>query len=205
MPRFVNNKVIQTNLAEHPAVKFWRALSSERVKPQAIVILKERRKKEKAKSAVYRLEGVGPQGINIIAKRCRRATAAIERTIYEDILPHLPVSTLDYFGYVEEPNSEYCWLFLEDAGGEIYLPQNRQHRTAAAEWLGLMHISAARVTAGCGLPDRGPAHYMDHLEYAQDTILHSLHNPTLDDGDLKVLGLRALTLSLNGAGEPPQR
>lgn len=187
MPRFVKSVVIQTNLAEHPAVRFWRAHGSENAEPQAIVILKERRRKEKAKSAVYRLEGVGPEGTGVIAKRCRQATAAIERTIYEDILPQLPVSTLDYFGYIEEPDSEYCWLFLEDAGGEIYLPDNRDHQTAAAEWLGLMHISAARVTDGSGLPGRGPAHYMDHLEYAQDTILQSLHNPTLADGDLAVL------------------
>jgi hypothetical protein len=187
MPRFVNNTAIQTDLAEHPAVRFWQALRSERVKPEAIVILKERRRKERAKSAVYRLEGVGPEGTSVIAKRCRRATAAVERTIYEDILPHLPVSTVDYFGYVEETDREYCWLFLEDAGGEVYLPQDREHRTAAAQWLGLMHTSAARVASGSCLPDRCPAHYMDHLECAQDTILQSLHNPTLADGDLTVL------------------
>jgi hypothetical protein len=187
MPRFVSNTVIQTDLAEHPSVRFWRAHGSSSVEPQAIVILKERRKKEKAKSAVYRLEGARPDGTNIVAKRCKRATAAIERTIYEDILPDLPVSTLEYFGYVEEPNGEYCWLFLEDAGGEGYLPEDRQHRIAAADWLGLMHISAAQVTDGSGLPCRGPAHYMDHLEYAQDNILQSYHNPTLEDGDLRVL------------------
>jgi hypothetical protein len=187
MPRFVSSAVIQTDLAEHPAVRFWQALRSERARPEAIAILKERRGKAKAKSAVYRLEGIEPDGTSVIAKRCRQATAAIERTIYEDILPHLPVSRLDYFGYVEEPDREYCWLFLEDAGGEVYLPEDREHRAIAAQWLGLMHTSAARVAAGSGLPDRGPAHYMDHLEYAQNTILQSLHNPTLTDGDLTVL------------------
>jgi hypothetical protein len=188
MPRFVDNTAIQANFDEHPAVRFWQALRPERATPEAIVILKERRRKEKAKSAVYRLEGVGPEGTSVIAKRCRQATAAIERTIYEDILPHLPVPTLGYFGYVEEPNSEYCWLFLEDAGGEVYLPHDVEHRTAAAQWLGLMHISAAGVAAASCLPDRGPAHYMDHLEFAQDTILQNLHNPMLADGDLQVLG-----------------
>jgi hypothetical protein len=94
---------------------------------------------------------------------------------------------LDYFGYIEEPNREYCWLFLEDAGGEVYLPEDREHRTVAAQWLGLMHTSAARVAAGSGLSDRSPAHYMDHLKHAQDTILQSLHHPALDESDAKVL------------------
>ena len=188
MPRFVDNTVIRTDLAEHPAVAFWRALGQWRDKePEALTILKERRRKEKAKSAVYRIEGVGPEGASVIAKRCRRATAAIERTIYQDILPHLPISTLNYFGSVKEPNSEYCWLFLEDAGGEIYSPHIREHRAAAAKWLGLMHVSAAQVTAASSLPDRSPAHYAGHLERAQDTILQSLNKLTLDKDDLTVL------------------
>lgn len=199
MPKFVTNQVVETNPIDHPAVKFWRELGSDRVEPEAIVILKERRKKKKGKSAVYRLEGVGPAGTGVIAKRCQQATATIERTIYEDILPSLPVPTLEYFGSVEESNSDFCWLFLEDAGGEAYLPQVEEHRTAAAQWLGLMHISAAQVAGGPNLPDHGPGHYQNRLRQARETILGNLSNPALNSEDLTVL---ESIISLSNVLEP---
>ena len=187
MPKFVNNKVIQANLTEHPAVKFWRALGSDRVRPKAIVILKERREKKKGKSAVYRLEGVGPAGISVIAKRCRRATATIERTIYEDILPHLPIPTLHYYGFFEEPEGEFCWLFLEDAHGEEFSARSAQHRALAARWLGAMHTSAADRANAALLPDRGPRYYLEQLRSGSNTILQGLDNPMLNRDDVAIL------------------
>lgn len=186
MPKFMTNKVIQTNLIEHPAVKFWLALGSDRVKPEAIVILKEQRKKHH-KSAIYRLGGIGPAGISVIAKRCRRVTAMTEHTIYEEILPHLPVPTLSYHGFVEEPDSEFCWLFLEDAGCEEYSRHVEEHRALAARWLGTMHTSAMGVAATARLPDRGPRHYLSHLRSARDTILQNFANPALTAQDREIL------------------
>ena len=199
MSKFITNQVVENNPIDHPAVKFWRELGSDRVEPEAIVILKERRKKKKGKSAVYRLEGVGPAGTGVIAKRCQRATATKERTIYEDILPRLPVPALGYFGFIEEPNSNFCWLFLEDAGGEAYLPQVEGHRTAAAQWLGLMHISAAQIAGELNLPDHGPSHYQNRLRHAREKILGNLSNPALNNEDLTVL---ESIISLSSVLEP---
>src|SRR5438094_1019393 len=144
-------------LREHPAVQAWRELQPRRVEPESIETLQHRNK-----SAIYRLEGVGPGGSAVIAKRCRQVTALVERAIYEDILPHLPIPSLHYYGFVEE-EGPFCWLFLEDAGGEKYSPSIREHCVLAGRWLGRMHTSAARIAAAARLPDRGPSHYLEPL------------------------------------------
>jgi hypothetical protein len=199
MSKFVTNQVVETNPIDHPAVKFWRGLGSDRVEPEAIVILKKRRKKKKGKSAVYRLEGLGPAGTGVIAKRCRRATAAKEFTIYEDTLPCLPVPSLEYFGFIEESNVDFCWLFLEDAGGEAYLPQVERHRTAAAQWLGLMQVSTAQVAGEPKMPDNGSGYYQNRLRHLRETILGNLSNPALNSEDLTVL---ESIISLSNVLEP---
>ena len=55
----------------------------------------------------------------MIAQRACMAKARIERTIYEEILPHLPVTSPRYYGFrAEDP--DFAWLFLEDIGDERY-------------------------------------------------------------------------------------
>ena len=189
MPEYAPTKVIRTHLREHPAFQAWQEIESGRVLPQAIATLVERPGK-KGKSAVYRLESVGPRGSAVIAKRCRQANAHTERTIYEDILPQLPVPPLRYYGFVEEPDGEFCWLFVECASGEQYSPLIQEHRLLAARWLALVHSTASTVAASAHLPDRGPAHYLYHLRSARDTILRNLGNRALGTGD--VLFLRAI-------------
>ena len=174
-------EIVRTNLLEHPAVRAWSKLLPGRVEPESVEILQERQK-----SAVYRLHGVGPGGSTVIAKRCERATALIERTIYEEVLPHLPITALHYYGFTEEDDT-FCWLFLEDVGSERFSPLTKEHRVLAARWLGMMHTSAARVTAAARLPDRGPDHYLEHLRFARHTILQNLTNPALNAGDLALL------------------
>jgi len=184
MPKHAAIEILRTDLLEHPAVKAWSALQPERVEPEGIGILKERSLR---KSAVYRLAGVGPTSAAVIAKRCRQADAVIERTIYEQVLPHLPITALHYYGFVEERDGEYCWIFLEDAGREEYSPFIEEHRTLAAQWLGLMHTSATRVTATAHLPDRGTGHYLEHLRSGRARIRRNLANPALDADDLVIL------------------
>jgi hypothetical protein len=82
---------------EHPAVKAWAELGPGRVEPERIEALKE-----KKKGAVYRLAGVGPGNSAVIAKRCRYERAVIERAVYEEVLPHLPLPMPDYYGCVVE-------------------------------------------------------------------------------------------------------
>src|SRR5437773_4807818 len=114
------------NLLDNRVVRAWAALKPVRVEPEGIEILKL-----KSKSSVYRLVGVGQGGSSVVAKRCRTATASVERMIYEEFLPRLQQPALRWYGFVEEPDEDYGWLFLEDAGAGAYLPSCEEHRTLA--------------------------------------------------------------------------
>src|SRR5262249_13733959 len=86
------------------------------------------RKKERPRKGACRLAGGGPGGSAVIAKRCRRGEALLEQTIYEEVLPRLPLPALRCYGLVEEPDGQSAWLFLEDAGGERYSASLQEHR-----------------------------------------------------------------------------
>jgi Phosphotransferase enzyme family len=182
MPKYATAAIIRTNLLEHSAVRAWAKLRPERVEPAGIERLQKKRK-----GIVYRLEGVGPGGSDVIAKRSSPERLLKERIIYEQILPALPISIVRYYGFIEEPDDGCCWLFLESAGGEEYSSLAEKHRALAGRWLGLLHTSAARVAAAARLPDRGPGYYLAQLRQGCDTILRNLSNPALTADDVKVL------------------
>jgi hypothetical protein len=171
-----------TNLVDHPAAKAWYELGSDLIEPEAIVALKEH-----DKSAVYRLEGVGPAGGCIIGKRCKRGAAMVERVIYEEILPYLPIPALHYYGFIEESEGEFCWLFLEDAHGDEFSPCLEAHRTLAARWVATMHISAADIVDPEWLPDRGPAYYLRQLQLTSNIFRQNFNNPRLNRDQITVL------------------
>lgn len=177
-----NTTIISSHLLEHPAIKAWCQLSPAQIDPEYIEVLRERKG-----AGIYRLKGVGPAGSTVVAKRCRQPDALIEQTIYEEILPQLPITVIRYYGCVAEPDGEFGWLFLEDAGQEKYSPYLEEHRALAAQWLGRMHTSAAYVAAADRLPDRGPGHYLEHLRSGRGKILRGLTNPEFKSDDLMVL------------------
>ncbi|PYJ99271.1 MAG: hypothetical protein DME23_09995, partial [Verrucomicrobia bacterium] len=119
MSRSVVTEVLPERLVEHRAVRAWSQLQPDRVEPTRIEILKLKR----TKSAVYRLHGIGPDGGAVIAKRCRVATAEVERMIYQECLPRVAAPVLRCYGFLKESEEDFCWLFLEDAVGELYSPQ----------------------------------------------------------------------------------
>jgi hypothetical protein len=168
--------------APHPAAEAWGRLSSKQTNPSCIEVLSQSRK-----SCVYRLDGVGHSGAAVIAKRSRAEEARIEQTIYEEILPNLPISRLTFYGVVDEPGAEFRWLFLKDAEGEHFTYCVKTHRRLAACWLGQMHVSAEQVPAVSRLPDRGPQHYLDHLRSFREKIQDNLSNPVLNAQDVAVL------------------
>jgi hypothetical protein len=186
MPRHTVREVLAEELPEHPAVKAWGRLWPEVSVLRRAEILRGFRKKAR-KRTICRLEGAGPAGSAVIAKRCPTARALVERTFYEEILPRLPVPTLRYYGFAEEADSGFCWLFLEEASGELYSPLLEEHRVLAARWLGLLHTAAACLTPARPLPDRGSAHYLGHLRSARAAILRHLASSGLPDGDMRVL------------------
>jgi Ser/Thr protein kinase RdoA (MazF antagonist) len=169
-------------LPKHPAARAWNRLYSKSVEPNFIEFLYEAEK-----SSVYRLNGVGPGGTAVIAKICTAQSAQVEQIIYKEILPQLPISSLTFYGCVDEPATEYLWFFLEDAGGEEFAYSIEEHRRLAARWLGQMHVSAACLPAVSRLPDRGPKHYLHHLRSSRELIQRSLGDPALNCQALQVL------------------
>jgi hypothetical protein len=113
--------------------------------------------------------------------------ALIERAVYEEILPDVPVTSPRFYGQATD-GDEFGWLFMEDVGEERFSAASPAHRTLAAQWLGRLHSSAAPLDAAARLPDRGPAHYLDHLHVGCEAISGNLHNPGLSPEDREILG-----------------
>jgi Ser/Thr protein kinase RdoA (MazF antagonist) len=171
----------------HPAVQAWRRVCPKAGDPNFVEVVQEV-KKGTSRSCIYRLTDIGCQRASVIAKKCIAQNAHVERTIYEDILSHLPVSRLVFYGCVDEPETDSSWVFMEDAGGDHFAHCIEEHRKAAARWLAEMHVSAARIPAISRLPDRGPQHYLDHLRVSRRTIQGGLKNSARTRYDLQVLG-----------------
>lgn len=178
--------VARLRSAQYSAVQAWNKLCSKTSAPNSVEVLQEV-KKGNSQSCIYRLNGVGPGGTSVIAKRSAARCAHVEQTIYHEILRLLPIQSLSFYGCVDEPETEYSWLFLEDAGGEEFAYSIEEHRRLAARWLGRMHVSASRVPASSRLPDRGPQHYLDHLRFTRQIIQRNLGNSALTSRDLQVV------------------
>src|SRR5258708_4477717 len=115
------------DIARHPAVEAWRRLGGGGEDPRQVFVLKP----EKKRSAVYRIEGAGPGGMAVIAKRGRAARLATELLIYREVLPYVPAVTLQCYGWLDDTQPGFGWLFLEDAGEERFSGTNAEHRALA--------------------------------------------------------------------------
>lgn len=158
--------------ADHPVARAWRTIAPLRSRIDSVDRLRAKKKCE-----IYRL-ALGNGGTDVIAKRAPNEILAVERTIYESVLPLLPVPALRYFGFVADEDEPFAWLFIEDAGEDpcSFAQQGR----LAARWLGTLHGAAAALDLARSLPGRGPAHYLDHLRAARTTIVQGFDNPVLD-------------------------
>ena len=181
MRDLVPKAILRNDLQRHPAVLAWSRIGVKRPEPDEIQVLKGN------KSEIYRLRGSGPNGSNVIAKRCRAETALKERAIYREVLPCLPLLTLRCFGFLEDDNTEFRWLFLEDAGTQPFQPELLEHRRAFAQWLGILHGAGQQVQAARSLPARGPAHFLEHLRLARAEIERNFGNPALTGEDRLLL------------------
>jgi len=114
------------------------------------------------------------------------STASIEHTVYDEILPRLPFTTLRYYGFVPE-DDEFAWLFLEDVGSARFSRLVAEQRTLVGRWLALMHTLARSVAASAGLPERGQRHYLEHLRATRGSIRQNLPNPAIAGSDVDLL------------------
>ena len=183
---------LSTPVKEQGAVKhMWKRVFPNAEEPTFIETLQTpwpRTMLSCGKSWVYRIGSVGPNHKPVIAKRCAARNAQVEHGIYKEILPMLAISRLDFYGRIDEPGSEYCWLFLEDAAGEEFTSAKPAHREIAAHWLGHLHLSAARLPAVSRLPDRGPTHYVQHLQIIRKAIRGDFDRSALKSSDFQLLG-----------------
>jgi hypothetical protein len=173
--------VPRTELDRHPALRAWDDVCGKATRPSAIEILKP----EKRESAVYRLDGVGPSGAAVIAKRRRQGDLDMERRLYTEVFPLLRVGTLAVYGSLEAEDG-YSWLFLEDAGETWYSPKAREHVILAAEWLAALHTAAADND---WLPRTGSEFQRRILQRAQAELSRCLEHPALRPDDVETLEL----------------
>jgi serine/threonine protein kinase len=172
---------LQTDISVHPALLAWRRLNREPANVGEISLLKKR-----FKSAIYRMEKLGPGAPSIVAKCCLREVAARERVIYDEILPKLPLTTPRYYGFAEG-EAGYDWLFLEYSDGEQYDRDRQDHAALVGRWLALLHTSAARVAATVQLPELGPSYYFAQLGSALARLSSNLDRLNLPAEDFAVV------------------
>ena len=169
-----------SNVMNHPAAQAWRQLYP-RAEPLQITPLRVRKRKNK----IYRIEIAGRSAV--VAKRCGKEGALVERAVYERVLPRAAVPSLGYHGFLEEPDGEHCWIFVDEAVGDSYSRLLAGHRAEAGRWLGLLHSSAADVAINGHLPDGGPRRYLDILQATCDFMQQHLDNPVLRPDDVVLL------------------
>jgi hypothetical protein len=178
-------------LGDHPAVRAWGEIERG-ADPTSIEVLKP----EKRRSAVFRLNGVGPAGASVIAKRTKRADLDLERRLYADVLPSLSVPTLQMIGFVETDNDQ-SWIFLEDAGELWYSPAAPEHRPLAVRWLADLHTRSSDWSAV--MPDTGSEYFRTVLDAALESVRTGLGHSRLPHGGASML--RSIESHLEVAGD----
>jgi hypothetical protein len=169
-------------LLEHPAARAWSRVQPTRIGIERIQLVRKR-----ARSTVYRLEGAGPNGVSVIAKRSRRAHARIEHILYQHVIPLLPMPSLAYYGFFDESAGDFAWLFVECSDGEPFAPTSPEHTALAARWLALLHTAGGSLAAVGLLPERGPGYFYNHLVSAQRNLDIHCNNAALLPADRGVL------------------
>jgi aminoglycoside phosphotransferase (APT) family kinase protein len=181
MTEKIKATVLKSDCAEHPAVLAWTEISGGAIVPDRIDVLRVG-----TKSATYRLFGAGPSGTSIIVQCCEMRKAALERRVHEEILPHLPVTVPQYYGF-KPAGPDAVWIFYEDVGDQRYVDTDPAQRRLAGRWIGLLHSAGSRVAAARSLPAAGLARALGYLRANRATINENIANPALGAGDVDLL------------------
>jgi len=144
----------------------------------------------RTKPALYRLIFNGQA--SIYAKRSPTSEMAVERAVYQEILPGLSLTTPRCHGSCREDGS--TWLFLEDVGRREFSVRHPEHRALASRWLARLHRGAAKLDAGRQLPEGGPPRYLRHLQEGRERIQRNLGNPGMTAADVELLAAVVRTL-----------
>jgi hypothetical protein len=182
MNRVRPKAVITTNVREHPAVMAWVAVTGRGPVPRSVAVLRERPVPHKG---IYRLAGAGHDGGAVFAKRAGTELIMLERTIYERILPELPLTAPRYYGSCLD--GTHGWIFLEDVGESRYSRGDAEQQRLVARWVATLHVGGVRVPGATTLPDAGPARYLRQLRAARAKIHACLGRWQLPSSQVDVL------------------
>ena len=174
--RLVARHLAAEEWPDHPALRAWRALGGG--DPSAVLVVKEEAGSARL-SHIYRLEGLRAGTAAVVAKRSLRATIALERRIYDELLARLAAPVLRCLGSLDDVDPRFAWLFLEAADGADFDADSAAHRAAGAAWLAALHTGTEDHALLAELPDRGPAHFHEHLQAARERIAQGFANPSL--------------------------
>jgi len=169
---------------DHPAVRAWGTLRPDAA--AAVAAVDSLPRKRSTLAAIYRLPGVAGPRQAVIAKYWEAAAITVEQRIYQEILPAASVPALHCHGMVSEPDGEHAWLFLEEGCGDRCSLAAPEHQALASQWLARMHTATNELCRSSsapslpGLPERGPARFLWHLQSVRDAIQGTLGCRTLD-------------------------
>ena len=141
--------------------------------------------KNRGGSEVIRLVGAGPDGADVVAKRCAAGAAAREVMVYEQILALCPLPTLRTYGRLDA--GEFAWLFVEYADGVPFDAASRAHRALAGRWLAILHRTSAERGRLRGLPKRDAPYYRGVVAEAHEALIGASTNPALPREDATVV------------------
>jgi hypothetical protein len=182
MKRFRRQSTITSDVRAHPAVRAWLAATGSGRVPDSVSVMRERPAHHQG---IYRLPGVGDGGAAVFAKWARAEVILTERRIQEEVLPHLPLTVPRYYGTcLDGPDG---WIFLEDVGEVRYSRAEPEHLRIAGEWVGRLHVAAARAGRPMGIADAGPPRYLRHLRDARQKLHRCLGRWHLPPAEVDVL------------------
>lgn len=162
-------------VSDHPAAQAWLSFSGTGQVPAEVVPLRENKK-----VGVFRLAGCG-----VVAKRASLDATRVERLVYEDILPQLPVDSILYHGSLIE--DAVAWLFLEDVGDIKCSLGDRAHVALASHWIGEVHRATMDLVMPAALPDHSLDYYRGQVPLARARIAEALAAPEFAAHDRQVL------------------
>jgi hypothetical protein len=163
---------LNSDTTEHPAVQSWHQLG--RTTPRGIEVIESRELATKGRT-VYRLLGVGLGGISVIAKqRALNATYHTECLVSERFLRQGPLNRLTFYGTVEEEETLFAWLFLENAEVDHYSPQRGDHRVFAGWWLDILRTRGGQWGSVGSPLECDPYPSPGLIDTARDPILRAI-------------------------------
>jgi aminoglycoside phosphotransferase (APT) family kinase protein len=92
------------------------------------------------------------------------------------VLPQISVRTLHYHGIVDESDTGFSWIFVEEATGHRYSPDDASQRRGAARWLAALHTGASTMDLEHILANRDGAYFLDQLRSAHRAIAAAVAN-----------------------------